>query len=166
MALFIGFCAALFQLFPATQAAQLLFLFAPLFLSIILLRYKSILNAAVNVTLVLLSILLVSSRQLQKQQQFVAVNSDQSNLCNGQAMATTVQSSFNLLSLNLITFICFLLTFYLKSMLSIYYCSLTSLERWNLACKLCFFLLPFDTSGKFELVRKNWPDQKCESINF
>jgi len=113
-------------------------------LSIILLRYKSILNAAVNVTLVLLSILLVSSRQLQKQQQFVAVNSDQSNLCNGQAMATTVQSSFNLLSLNLITFICFLLTFYLKSMLSIYYCSLTSLERWNLACKLRIFFLPFD----------------------
>ena len=42
-------------------------------------------------------------------------------------------SNFSLLSLNFITFVCFLLTLYTKCLLGIYYCTLTSLERWNLA---------------------------------
>lgn len=39
----------------------------------------------------------------------------------------------NIYGLNLLTLISFLVTLYLKSALSIYYCTLTSLERWNIA---------------------------------
>lgn len=39
----------------------------------------------------------------------------------------------NLYSYNFLTFTSFLITFYLKSFLNIYYCTLTSLERWNLS---------------------------------
>ena len=61
-------------------------------------------------------------------------NSDLHNIQN-------MSSIINLFSYNLLTFFCFLLTFYLKSLLSIYYCTLTSLERWNLSflCKRSFW---------------------------
>ncbi len=39
----------------------------------------------------------------------------------------------NLFSYNFLTFVSFLITFYLKSFLNTYYCTLTSLERWNLS---------------------------------
>ena len=58
--------------------------------------------------------------------------------CNSELHNIQNSSSIiNLFSYNLLTFFCFLLTFYLKSLLSIYYCTLTSLERWNLSflCK-------------------------------
>ena len=41
--------------------------------------------------------------------------------------------NLNLFSYNFLTFLSFLITFYLKSFLNIYYCTLTSLERWNLS---------------------------------
>ena len=61
-------------------------------------------------------------------------NSDLHNIQNSSSI-------INLFSYNLLTFFCFLLTFYLKSLLSIYYCTLTSLERWNLSflCKRSFW---------------------------
>lgn len=39
----------------------------------------------------------------------------------------------NIYGLNLLTLVSFLVTLYLKSALGIYYCTLTSLERWNIA---------------------------------
>jgi hypothetical protein len=46
-----------------------------------------------------------------------------------------VESILNLtlVSYNFLTFASFLITFYLKSFLNTYYCTLTSLERWNLS---------------------------------
>lgn len=118
MALFIGFIAALFQLFSFVKALENIFLFMPVLLTLILFRYKSILNAVVNLSLTILSILFVSQ--------------DPASLKHRPECDSQV-SVFSLLSPNLFTFLCFLLTLYIKSLLSIYYCSLTSLERWNLA---------------------------------
>lgn len=42
-------------------------------------------------------------------------------------------TTFSLLAINFFTFLVFLLTLYTKCLVSIYYCTLTSLERWNLA---------------------------------
>ena len=54
----------------------------------------------------------------------------------------------NLFSYNLITFVAFLLTMYLNALINIYYCTLTSLERWHLTFlrqqsmwrKLCIYM--------------------------
>jgi hypothetical protein len=69
--------------------------------------------------------------------------SKNSSKCNGQLVNLNKNNSsiISLLSYNLFTFFCFLLTFYMKSLLSIYYCTLTSLERWNISflSKLSFW---------------------------
>ena len=60
VALFAGFIAALFQLFAFTQALAIIFLFMPLLFTLILFRYKSMLNAIANLILIMISLLYVS----------------------------------------------------------------------------------------------------------
>lgn len=46
---------------------------------------------------------------------------------------TAYSSTFiRLFSWNLLTFLCFLFTLYFKALLSLYFCTLSSLERWNI----------------------------------
>ena len=130
-ALFVGFILALFQLFHFLQALELIFLFMPILLTLIMFRFKSILNATVNLSLIILAILYLSQKSVHVVlPQFRAQTSSNLSCSHGD---NEEPSTFNLLSYNLFTFFCFLLTFYLKAVMSIYYCSLTSLERWNLA---------------------------------
>lgn len=168
-ALFIGFMAALFHLFSFIRAFELCFDFLPLLFILILLRLKSYLNASLNLVIIFVSLLIISSfssfnsitnisdyvlksAAAQQQQQFSSNESSSGATSNATlvAMATIdlpsyyrpVHSSIiNLFSYNLMTFFCFLVTFYLNSLLSIYFCSLSCLERWNLSflCKISFW---------------------------
>lgn len=129
-ALFVGYILALFQLFSFFRALELIFLFMPILLTLIMFRFKSILNATVNLSLIILAILYISQKSAQ-----VVIPEFRAQSSNNYSCSHVKEepSNFNLLSYNLFTFFCFLLTFYLKAIMSIYYCSLTSLERWNLA---------------------------------
>jgi hypothetical protein len=69
LALSAGFSAALFQLYPVPRALALLLLISlPALLTLVLLRFKSLLNATVNLTLLVLSLLYLSEPKSQLQQ--------------------------------------------------------------------------------------------------
>ena len=128
--LFLGFLAALFQLFTFLQAVEIIALFIPILFTLILFRFKSILNATLNLVVIFLTFLFISKSSLSvKTSNFSTQSASQPA---GHSISNH-DSMFNLFSYNFITFVCFLVTFFFKSMLSIYYCSLTSLERWNLS---------------------------------
>lgn len=64
LALSTGFSAALFQLFSVPRALELLLLVSlPALLTLVLLRFKSLLNATVNLTLLILSLLYLSEQR-------------------------------------------------------------------------------------------------------
>jgi hypothetical protein len=177
VSLFIGFISSLFHLFTFLKAFELVFVFLPLLFTLILLRFKSSLNAILNLSLIVMSLLIISSSNsfssitdissYYLEKKYMEPNTNNSpivakllspnnttpnneninisrNECNSYYDYHNIQNSssiINLFSYNLLTFFCFLLTFYFKSILSIYYCTLTGLERWNLSflCKLSFW---------------------------
>lgn len=155
MSLFVGFVASLFHLFNFLKAFEIFFLFIPIFLTLILFRFKSILNASINLFVIFISLLIISkynnTNSITNISDLYLSNSksnqttklsDLADACtNLEKNQSNNSSIFNLFSYNLFTFLCFLLTFYFESLLSIYYCSLTSLERWNISflCKLSFW---------------------------
>ena len=61
VALFLGFISALFHLFNFLKAFELVFVFLPLLFTLILFRFKSMCTALLNLTLIFLSILIISS---------------------------------------------------------------------------------------------------------
>ncbi len=61
VSLFVGFVSALFHLFNFLKAFELVFVFLPLMLTLILFRFKSLLNALINLVLIVTSILIISS---------------------------------------------------------------------------------------------------------
>ncbi|CAF0816190.1 unnamed protein product [Brachionus calyciflorus] len=141
--LFIGYLLGLFHLFKFAKSIELLFLFAPLLLTLILFRVKSILSATINLTCVLLSIVLISNwnsfNSIQQIGSYIIQNKTDFGFIRSVNFDYSNQTSIiNILSYNILTFAGFLLTFYFKSSISIYYCSLNSLERWNISflCRL------------------------------
>ena len=60
MSLFVGFLAALYHLFAALKALELTFIFVPMLLTLLLLRFKSLFNGTLNTALVFLAILVIS----------------------------------------------------------------------------------------------------------
>lgn len=180
VALFLGFISALFHLFNFLKAFELVFVFLPLLFTLILFRFKSMCTALLNLTLIFLSILIISSSNsfssitdisayyLERKYEddptsspivaklLSSTNStghemSGSGLVDKVTTTATMSSSisdcnFNnyqniqnsssiihLFSYNILTFFCFLLTFYLNALLSISQCALTAMERWNLA---------------------------------
>ena len=154
MSLFSGFIISLFHLFNILKSVELTFVFAPLLLTLILFRLKSILNASFNLGIFLLSVLFISKMNtytITDISEFIRHNTSMDTSITNtsffdllilKAQIGDNQSSFiNLLSFNILTFSGFLLTLYFKSIVNIYYCTLNSLERWNISfmCKMSFW---------------------------
>lgn len=157
MSLFLGFILSLFHLFYALKSIELTFVFAPLLLTLILFRLKSSLNASFNLSIFFLSLLFISKMNtytITDIGEFIRLNSSSTDtsstntsffdllILNDQQISQHPSSSIiTLLSYNILTFSAFLLTLYFKSIVNIYYCTLNSLERWNISflCQMSFW---------------------------
>lgn len=134
-----------------------LVLTVPILFALVLFRLKSVLNGALSLAAMFVVLFYLSSfaagryRPELKAAAVVGSPPLTANLsvlvertfaddhCGGNRstlrdfQAATNVLELNLYGLNALTLVAFLVTLYLKSALSIYYCTLTSLERWNLA---------------------------------
>lgn len=145
MSLFVGFILSLFHLFYILKSIELIFVFLPLLLILILFRLKSILNASINLFIFLLSVMFISKMNTYSITGISEIIRHNNTLTNSSLFNLIISNSYqnhssiiNLLSFNVLTFFAFLLTLYFKSIVNIYYCTLNSLERWNISF-LCNF---------------------------